>query len=363
MSSEPDPSRPKGGPLSAEDLIALNEEIAGMARAGLPLDQGLHVLAREIGRGRLQQVTGQLADDLRAGFTLPQALQRQEGHVPPYYAALLAAGIRSGRMGEVLATLTLYARSLADVRDTVGSALVYPAIIVVLGFTLLLGVGGVILPAYVDIFQKMKLRLPPLTQALVFIGEHPLTLLVLPVVCAVAGLVILRKVLRSSAGGRVLWARLVYALPLAGTLLRSARLAAFTDLMGILVDQSVPLPEALRLAAEASSDPLLTEGSKQIQHEVGQGVPLGNVLKQQRLVPDLVVWMIGFGEKQGTLGQTLHQVAQMYRRQAEVRAGLLRTILPSLMLLVLAGILAVLFIFGLMQPLFRLLDGLSGGKL
>src|SRR5437868_5408901 len=98
--------------LSADDLITLNDEIAGMARAGLPLDQGLAALAREMGRGRLQQVTRHLAEDLRAGFTLPQALQRQQARVPPYYAALLAAAIRSGRIGEVLATLTLYARAV-----------------------------------------------------------------------------------------------------------------------------------------------------------------------------------------------------------------------------------------------------------
>ena len=43
--------------MNAEDLITLNEEIAGMARAGLPLDQGLAALAKEMGKGRLQRVT------------------------------------------------------------------------------------------------------------------------------------------------------------------------------------------------------------------------------------------------------------------------------------------------------------------
>jgi type II secretory pathway component PulF len=355
-------SRPAGGQLSAEDLIALNEEIASMARAGLPLDQGLSVLAREMGGGRLQQVTGQLADDLRAGFTLPQALDRQKGRVPPYYAALLAAGIRSGRMGDVLATLTLYARSVADFRNTIGNALLYPAMILILGFALLVFVGTTILPAYTDMFEKMKLSLPTLTRILVFVGEHPVAILVVPPVVVIAGLLIARQVLQASAGGRVLWARFVNALPVAGTLIRSARLAAFTDLLGILVDQSVPLPEALRLAAQASSDPLLTEGSKHIEQGISQGRPLGLVLQTQRLVPELVVWMIGFGEKQGTLGPALHQVAQLYRRQMEVRAALLRTILPPLLIVVLAGTLAALFIFGLIAPMYSLLEGLSGGK-
>ena len=83
--------------LSAEDLATLNEEIAGMARAGLPLDQGLAMLAREMGKGRLQRVTSDLADDLRSGLTLPEAIERQGSRVPPYYAALVLAGTRTGR--------------------------------------------------------------------------------------------------------------------------------------------------------------------------------------------------------------------------------------------------------------------------
>src|SRR5438874_4026654 len=115
--------------MNPDDLIALNEEIAGRARAGLPLDQGLAAISREMGRGRLQQVTAALARDLRAGQTLPQALERQAGRVPPFYAGLVAAGVRTGRISEVLATLTVYARSLANLRTTIVDAFFYPAVV------------------------------------------------------------------------------------------------------------------------------------------------------------------------------------------------------------------------------------------
>ena len=61
----------------------------------------------------------QMANSLRAGLTLPQAIGRQSGRVPPFYSALLAAGIRGSRLGDVLGTLTLYARSVADFREAV----------------------------------------------------------------------------------------------------------------------------------------------------------------------------------------------------------------------------------------------------
>src|ERR1700693_32031 len=100
--------------MNADDLITLNEEIAGMARAGLPPDRGLKAMAGEMGRGRLQRVTAALAEDLRAGHPLPEALKRQGSRVPAFYAGLVEAGARTGRIGEVLATLTVYARSIAN---------------------------------------------------------------------------------------------------------------------------------------------------------------------------------------------------------------------------------------------------------
>lgn len=361
MTKESEQSAASGGRLSAEDLITLNEEIAAMARAGLPLDQGLAALAREMGRGRLRQVTLKLAADLRDGHSLPQALARQEQRVPPFYGALLEAGMRSGRTGEVLSTLTRYARSVADFRDTVVSALLYPAIVLALGVGLLLYLARAVLPAFVDMFRTARMSLPLLTQLLVFVSEHLVETLLLPVVVALVILLAARTILRLNPAGRILWARLVYAVPLAGSLVRSARLAAFADLLGILVDQSIPLPQSLRLAAAASSDPLLTEGAEHVDKDLRQGLSLGAALKRQRLVPTVVVWMIAFAERQGTLGPTLHQVANLYRQKAAVRAAVLRTVLPPFFIIILAASLGLLFIFGLMAPMFALLRGLSGG--
>ena len=188
----PEPHAPTIGQLSAEDLITLNEEIAAMARAGLPLDQGLTALASEMKRGKLQQVTRQIADDLKAGFSLPDALKRQEGHVPAYYAALLAAGIRSSKLGEVLATLTLYARSVADFRDTVSGALIYPGIILIVGMMLFVFVSAAIIPTYASIFDQMKLQLPVITRMLFFVAEHMVAILIPTLVLIVGGIAVER---------------------------------------------------------------------------------------------------------------------------------------------------------------------------
>ena len=347
--------------MNPDDLIALNEEIAGMARAGLPLDQGLAALAQDLSHGRLQRVTATLAHDLHEGQTLPQALARQGNNVPPYYASLVSAGIRTGRIGEVLVTMTAYARTVVDLRSIIVASLFYPMVVLifamgVVGFMLLF-----VLPQFEVIFKDFGMRVPWITECLLMLGRNPLPTLLVPT-GLIVGVILFRFVLSLTPGGRSAWARLVYAIPIVGTLLHSARLAAFTDLLGILIDNELPLPEAFRLAGLACSDPITAQRAHLIFEELSQGDPLGKVLKHHGLVPEWVCWMTGLGERRGNLGQTLHQIAQTYRQQVEMRAILLRSILPPLMIILVAGVFVALFVIALMMPLFSLLEGLTGGK-
>jgi type II secretory pathway component PulF len=168
-----------------------------------------------------------------------------------------------------------------------------------------------------------------------------------------------RFVLSRSEAGRRRWASWIYAIPIAGTLLRAARLAAFTDLLALVVDYELPLPRAFELAGAASSDPIMASAARQVVQDLDQGLPLAEVLRKREIVPELIAWMTAVGEQRGTLGKTLHHVAEMYRRTVEMRAALLRYVLPPFLLVVLAGVFAAFFVFVMVLPMAKLLEGLS----
>jgi len=344
--------------MNPDDLVALNEEIAGMARAGLPLDQGLAALAREMGGGRLRQVTETLAADLRQGLSLPEALDRQSGRIPPYYAGLIAAAIRTRRIPDVLTTLTVHTRAMADLRTTIREALFYPVVVLVVALALTGVLFGFILPQFARVFSGFNMQLPFLSEKLLRLSENPYPLILVPAALVLL-LLAVRFVLRRSSWGRQRWARFIYAVPVIGTLVRASRLASFTDLLGILVDQEVPLPDAFRLAGQASTDPLTAGSAREVADDLSHGLPLRAVLQNRGLVPEWVGWTVGWGEHQGRLGASLHQVAEMYRRQVEMRAALVRNVLPPFLIIATAGVFVTLFVGILMLPMIKLLEGLS----
>jgi type II secretory pathway component PulF len=345
--------------MNNEDLITLNEEIAGMARAGLPLEQGLAALARELGHGRLQKVTAQLSADLEAGHPLPEAIERQGKRMPPFYAGLIGAGIRAGRVDEVLATLTIYGRTVANLRTLIVDALWYPALVLAFGLFLFAGIVFYLLPYYDRSFREMGMQIPKITEVILIASREPVRFLILPAGVLIGGLILTYTVMRFTRGGRRRWARWLYAIPLLGTVMRSARLAAFTELLAILIDYELPLPQAFEMAGLASSDPIMAGAAREVVQDLQQGQPLGKVMHNRHLVPDLIAWMTAVGEQRGTLGKTLHHVAELYRRQVEMRAALLRTVLPPFLIIVIAGFFACFFVFVMVVPMIKLLEALS----
>jgi type II secretory pathway component PulF len=344
--------------MTADELIALNEQIAGMAKAGLPLDQGFAGLAKEMGHGRLRRVTAAIAADLRAGVPLAEAVDSRRVELPPFYAHLVTAGIRSGRLPEVLATLTTYARTVAATRAIVVESLFYPAVVLALAVALMGVLVFAVLPQFDQVFRDFGMRLPAITEFVLTLGRYPLPTLAVPV--GIVVMILLAWGLMSmSAHGRLAWARIVYAVPVVGTLIRSARLAAFSELMAVLVEFEMPLPEAFRLAGGASSDPMMAARADVIHARLSQGTPLGMALRGLGLLPEWVAWMAGAGEQRGALAPALRQIAALYRRQVEARAAILRSVMPAFMIIATAGVLAGTFAISVMLPMIRLLEGLS----
>lgn len=345
--------------MNAEELTALNDQIAGMARAGLPLDQGLAGLARDMSRGKLRRVTEAIAADLRQGATLPEAMEKQKGELPSYYANLITAGVKTGRLPEVLATMTGYARTVSTMRSIIIDSLFYPAIILLISLAILGAVVYYLMPQFDKIFQEFGMRLPLLTQFVLALSRHPVQYLLIPLGILFLLPLMVWLVLRSTTHGRLQTAAFVYRLPVIGQLLRSARLAAFADLLAMLVEYQVPLPEALKLAGEASSDPIMAHQAQTIHDRVASGMPLPEALRGRGLLPEWVAWMTGAGAERGGLSAMLRQIAELYRRQAESRAALFRTVFPSIVIILTAGLLVAGFSGAIMLPLVKLLEGLS----
>jgi general secretion pathway protein F len=356
MISGTDPSR--AGGLSLEQWIALNDEIAALVRAGIPLERGLSSVGSDL-PGRLRGVSQQLARALGRGESLPSALAAVGDAVPPIYRAVVEAGSRTGRLSSALERLADYARNYNELRRGIGLALMYPLIVLGMGYVLFVGFVSQIVPRFVEAYSVLHLHIHPLIRVLDRMGERVWSWG--PVVPALVGLGLGAWWLSGRAGafpsGRV--GILFGAIPWVRGILANSRAANFAELLALLVEHDVPLPEALDLASRAAGDRRLIRSAGGIAEGVRRGEPLDQLARQAGSMPPLLRWMIAASYVQGTLVTGLRHGAMTYRRRALYQAEMARTFLPTFLLLAIGATATIFFTLTIFVPFSRLIHQLS----
>ena len=114
------------GRLTAEETARLTDQVAGLAKAGLPLGPGLLALAEELPHGRFRTSLVELAESLDRGESLDAAMDEQKDRIPPHLRGLVLGGIRSGRLGDILGRFSGYMSIGTELARKLWLSLAYP---------------------------------------------------------------------------------------------------------------------------------------------------------------------------------------------------------------------------------------------
>jgi type II secretory pathway component PulF len=352
-------SRPSGGSVTLDQLIALNDEMAALVRAGVPLERGLIEAGQDL-RGRLGEIATDLGNRLGQGERLPEAMARTDRAMPAVYRAVVEAGVRSGRLAQALEGMASIARNYADARRAVGMAMLYPLIVLALAYALGLFFILVIAPRFVTAFDSLGLApLRPL-ETLSRIGDSatywapipPILLALLALRWAWTG----RSVVLDESPLGPFFSRI----PLIGAMIHNFRAANFATLLALLIEHRLPLDESVQLAGAASGDRLFRITTEAFAQAIRSGDGATNVSPDSlRCFPPLLAWSLTTGRGQAELAPALRHLAESYRKRAESRALVLRSLLPTVLMLVIGAVAVILYGLMIFIPLTGLWDELA----
>ena len=128
--------------MNHEEFAFFNQQLAGMLRAGIPLEGALRKLCAEMRRGPLRAKIEKLEADLARGTPLADAIAARK--LPEFYVRLVQAGVKAGDLPGTLVLLADHYQAAANLWTRLKGLLVYPAIVVAgsLGLSLLLNQLG-----------------------------------------------------------------------------------------------------------------------------------------------------------------------------------------------------------------------------
>ena len=349
MPTDPSESSSSPKPLSAHDAAELAGTIGDLSASGLPLAPGLRATAAELPAGRLQTALERIAANLDRGQSLEQALTAEGSSLPGYMRALIAAGVRTGRLGATLQEFLHFRQTIDDLRRSVWRAIAYPAF--------LLGMVGVLYWLFFAYFMPFVTSQLGFTvnelfstepsndevaqAAKAFSNHQAAVAVVLLGIIALCGL-------WAFFAGPLRRRRLLHAIPMFGPLWRFSGVAEFAELLRILIACEVPMPEAIRLTADAMSNAAVGAAGQTLADRAASGKPLAESLTG---LPPFPAWMppiLAWGERSNSLGEALAATVDSCTQRLHSQAGWLKRVIPPaacLLVFVLVGRVIAQFFF------------------
>jgi type II secretory pathway component PulF len=343
------------GSITIDQLLAINDEIAALIKAGVPLERGLLVAGRDV-RGRLGQIAESLSQRLSRGESLPEAIEGEGRLFPPLYRAVVEAGARSGQLPIALEGMARYVRGYGEARAAIGLALWYPLLVLTLAYALFVGLVSTAVPRFVDAFESLRLGVAAPLRFLAWIGEWaPYWWPVGPVVLFILFLAWVRSGMATSfRAGSWSW---LWIFPWMKSLLANYETANFAELLGLLLDHHVPYPSALVLAAESTGDARMARGARQLADGLTRGEPAAIALKKvdRKTFLPMTRWVLATGAEQGSLVAALHNLAEVYRKRAQYQSDRLAVFLPTVLMIGIGATATFLYALAVFIPLTNLL--------
>ena len=338
--------------LSNNQTHELTAHLREIAASGMPLAAGFRAAAEETGSRRLARSYRRIAAGLDAGAAWEDLFLRNVAAVPSYVLGVIQAGMRAGDLPGTLDALADQQRIRRDVRRKVRGAIAYP-ITLMAALTLLYGLAYAwLVPLFRRIFDDFDTELPAATRILLQSSEQVVPFLAVAVVSLVAVCFAVRAI-----GGPVTWARLVSSIPLFGPLIHWAGVTEMSRLLQILVQQHVPLPEALEITARGVADANVADVTRWLARGTRDGLRLASMIEATPRLPGELLPVLSRGQSTGRLDEALANVTEMFEARIQLRVSLLNLILPPLILIVVAGGVCW-FLVALFLPLVALVQNL-----
>ncbi|MGR8979524.1 MAG: type II secretion system F family protein [Gammaproteobacteria bacterium] len=332
----------KQSKLSQKEIALFTGELATLLDSGLPLDRSLTVLIDSTDDNeRLSKLIGRVLEKVKGGSSLADALEKQGGTFSRFYLNMIRAGEAGGSLAEVLNRLSDYLERSRELKETVSTALIYPAVLLVMSLASLFVMLIFVVPQFKEMFESAGQNLPVPTRIVIGLAEWLQSYWWLLIGGIVFAISYMNYQLADPVKKKV-WDGRFLKLPLADTVLLNKETANMSRTLGTLLGNGVPILSALVIVRETVNNLVLVEAIQNAEEDLKQGKRMSDALIKTGIFPKMAVQMIKMGEETGRLEEMLLRVAEIYDKQLKIAIQRMLALLePALIItlgLMIAGI-------------------------
>lgn len=345
-------SRGIGEKLTQVELALFTRQLASLLEAGLPLEQAFTALLEQAERPYVRDLIASIRAEVMGGAPFSDALSRHPRDFAEIYRALVASGEQIGHLARVLSRLADYIERRNALVQKVRLAFLYPAIVTVLAFAIVIFLLTYVVPQIVSVFANTKQKLPLLTVMMLGVSNFVRGYGIYVAVAMIGAFYMWRRALQNADLKRR-WHTWLLTAPIYGKFERSLNTARFASTLAITTGSGVPILHALDTSRDTLSNVAMKELVEQASASVREGVSLARALSAQKHFPPMLIHMIRAGEITGELPAMLDRAALSQQADVERRTLTIAGLLEPL-LIVAMGIVVLLIVLAVLMPIIEI---------
>jgi len=324
------------GKINSKDILALTGQLHTALQAGLPIMQCLEVIEKQMTKPAVKKLLGQLSIDVNSGDSLSESMAKHKDVFSKLYLAMIRVGETAGILEQTTGQLTDLLKREDKVKSDMKSASAYPLFVLTVGFLSVVILVTMVLPNVIESILENTAVLPLPTRMLMWLSDlfGSYYSLVFAVVL-VAGVFVFKRWV-NGPNGRLLWDTFKLKIPVLGNVLRTIAVGRFARTLGSLSKGGITILEALGVVRDTMGNEFLARQIDDVTQKVKAGEPLAEPLARSGDFPPLLVQIVSVGEQTGKLDLMLLNAAATFDEQADAAIKRFTSILPAVLVMLLA---------------------------
>jgi type IV pilus assembly protein PilC len=339
------------------DITVFLRQLATMSKAGVPLMQGLEIVADGLENPAMQKVVLSVKDDVAAGNDFASCLKKFPDQFDQLTCALIESGEQAGALEQMLDRVAIYKEKSEALKQKISKALKYPITILIISAIVTTILLVKVVPTFEAMFKNFGSELPAATQVVVVMSEWLQANWVVLFGSIIGSVFGLKQAIKKSPKVADAMDRFKLKLPIVGNILQKGAVARFGRVLSTTFAAGVPLVDALESVAEASGNVVYRDAILRIRDDVSSGVQMNASIRATGVFPSMVAQMVAIGEESGALDAMLDKVATYYEDEVDnLVDGLTAMIEPLVM--VFLGVVVGGMLIAMYLPIFAMGDAM-----
>ena len=337
----------------SRDVSILLHQLALLLGAGLTLEAALQTLGDNASKGLAGFAQG-LRASISAGDSFAEALEHHTSVIEPAYVAMVRAGEASGKLDAVLRAIVEDRSRKELLTDRINSAIRYPLFLVSSAIVILLFFLIYVVPQFEPVFADLGGRLNSGAAFVVacssWLRHNGDLLLGICLFSVVGGWLILRR-----REWRARFIGAITLLPGISELAGDRRTARIVGTLGLLLENGVPLPTALKILRDIVTEPRYVAALDRVHEQVRNGRRFADALADTNLLPPLAVRMLRVGDEVGDVATIVRHASRFYEHKLGLGLDRLMGAIGPVTIIVVSMVIGTLIV-SIMSALLNMTD-------